>query len=646
VFRASSGENAVNLSWDVPDGDISDIYYYQALCSDENGSAAEAPVAAPLYQTSYSLCGATQSGTPLTIAFAGAVPSITNDAGMIDIDAAVGSGSGSGSGSATVRLAGSDAGVGMVDAPLPDGAVDSGIPLGIDASAGAVIPYAGIQQLDPSFICGSTTSATATSMRIEGLTNGVPYHVALLAIDKSGNPAGVYLEATFVPQPVTDFWESLHADGSKVEGGFCLVNDTFGDDSGISNELRAFRDDTLASTGFGRWLTNVYYEDAAPLGERVAGHTGLRIWTGLQLSLPIAVAVAWHHLTLPGLLALCALGLLWRNRRRVLARRGTRIALASGAAALALVVLPGRASAQAQDDSSGSDWQSTSGTAAVPSDPDWQQGGPTAESPPNDPVTDETPAIAPASIDEPIDAESTLEPPRVNWHAGVKVGPYTPQIDAQAGGSKPGPYETMFGSGITVLPVLDVDRVVYHGLGGLFTAGISLGYMGKTANAFTEVLDPATGKYMTTSQRAGDTNSFRLIPISVMAGYRYTQLDDDYGIPFVPYVRAGLAYDVWWIDAPSGNLSKVCTDGMITDNEPGCATNKAAGASAGVVGTIGFAVHAERLDKEAANTMRESGILHAGFYVELSLAKVDGFGSETKLAVGDNTVFAGVDFDF
>ena len=45
--------------------------------------------------------------------------------------------------------------------------------------------------------------------------------------------------------------------------------------------------------------------------------------------------------------------------------------------------------------------------------------------------------------------------------------------------------------------------------------------------------------------------------------------------------------------------------------------------------------------------MRESGIQHAGFYGRaVSLGKVDGFGSDTKLSVGDTTWFAGVDFEF
>ena len=44
--------------------------------------------------------------------------------------------------------------------------------------------------------------------------------------------------------------------------------------------------------------------------------------------------------------------------------------------------------------------------------------------------------------------------------------------------------------------------------------------------------------------------------------------------------------------------------------------------------------------------MRQSGIQHAGFYGELSMAKIDGFGKDTKLSVGDTTWFAGVSFEF
>jgi len=42
--------------------------------------------------------------------------------------------------------------------------------------------------------------------------------------------------------------------------------------------------------------------------------------------------------------------------------------------------------------------------------------------------------------------------------------------------------------------------------------------------------------------------------------------------------------------------------------------------------------------------MPQSGIEHAGIYGELSLAKANGFGSDSKRSVGDCTWCAGVDF--
>jgi hypothetical protein len=74
--------------------------------------------------------------------------------------------------------------------------------------------------------------------------------------------------------------------------------------------------------------------------------------------------------------------------------------------------------------------------------------------------------------------------------------------------------------------------------------------------------------------------------------------------------------------------------------------DKAYGGSFGFQGSVGLAIRAERIDSDAATSMRSSGLMHAGFYAELQYAKVDGFGSDSKLSVGDNTWFAGVDFEF
>jgi len=140
-----------------------------------------------------------------------------------------------------------------------------------------------------------------------------------------------------------------------------------------------------------------------------------------------------------------------------------------------------------------------------------------------------------------------------------------------------------------------------------------------------------------------DQNKFRLVPMALTATYRFTWLDDEYGIPVVPYVRGGLSYYLWWVSIANGSLASVCKDG---GTDAMCSENKALGGSLGVQGSIGLAIRAENIDADTATSMRQSGIQHAGIYGELSIAKVDGFGSDKKLSVGDRTWFAGINFEF
>ncbi len=554
VFHVEGAENAIQISWDAPVGNVQDIAFYQALCSTTLGNPALPTHFAPKYQTPFQLCG-----TPVNITFAQFNNGASSRLDPFAVDAAI-------------------------DAPSDAGVVIDDASMGADG--GQLGQPMGLAQLDPNFICGEVDDATATSMRIDNLKNGVGYIVELLAIDKYGNPAGVFFTSTVTPQAVTDFWEDLHDRGSKVEGGFCLLAETYGDDNPLTNALRRFRDDTLADTALGRALTTAYYATLGKLGGLVHGSWPLRILSGILLSPLVAFALLWHVLTLPGLLALCALIVFGRrHRKKVLARA------AAAATVAAIALAPGSAHAQA---------------------PYWEE--------PVGSTASETPVA---------------ETPEVTWHAGVRLGPYVPQIDAQLGVS-PGPYQAMFGSKAAWTPMLDFDRVLWSGMGQLLV-GVEVGYMGKSAHAWAVCADPTdfacSPQNPNRMRSAGDTTSFRLIPLAATVTYRATMLDDLYGIPIVPYAKAGLDYYVWWITAPSGDFADVMG-------------NKADGASLGFQGSLGLAIRAERIDSDAARGMRESGIEHAGFYAEVQASKVDGFGSSTKLAVGDTTWFAGIDFEF
>jgi hypothetical protein len=589
-FTAVGSEGGVLLSWTAPAGNVSDIAYYQALCTTDLGDPALSSPPAPRYITPRSLCGAAQDALLVPCNFSD--PDNPNTCTAMPTSTTT-----------------TDAGIDAPDAsdfartpPLPpiDAQVDAGIDAGIDADtsdidasggptdAAVKINLESIAQLPAAYICGESDDATSTSLQISGLQNNVNYTVALLAIDKFGNAAGVYFNQPLTPKPVTDFWEDLHNKGSRVEGGFCLIAETYGDDNPLTNALRRFRDHTLADTAFGRWLTDVYYATLGKAGAVVHAHWTLRILSGILLLPLVVLALLWHYLTLPGLLAI---SIILTLRRRVMRSRLAARVVTAGTLGLVLLAAPSRAHAQA---------------------PYWEN-------------------QATGSDDEATGFADTV--PVVKWHVAVGIGPYTPDIDAQStmrNSAGQGPYQAMFG-GYTIMPKLDVDRFLWTGFGQL-GVGISVGYMGKSANAYVIPSDPNDPNR---PRSPGDTTAFRMIPIQLTAIYRMSVLDDDYGIPIVPYVRGGVGYYVWW-STVDGHLSQ----------DPMDPSNQSDGASAGLVGTVGLSFRAERIDAQAARAMREGGIEHAGFFAEINAGWIDGFGKATKLDVGDTTWFAGAEFEF
>jgi hypothetical protein len=549
---ASAVEGQISLRVTPVAGNSDDIAYYQALCYHDKKPLTGRSAIASRFVTPASVCGSTTGGL---------------DPAEVSITSELGSP--------------------IVKGDLP-----------------------GDLFTNAAYICGEVTGAGAVS--ISGLDTGAEYGVALVAVDLYGNASAAFLNKTLVPIPATDVWEDLDDPKYGVEGGFCLVNETYGGGSGPANGLRAFRDETLAATALGRWLTTAYYQHVAPLGAHVHGSPGLRVIAAVVLLPVIAFAFAWHLLTLPGLLALLAVVWMWRRRRRQRQHRTLSRLVVASAAAAALVAVPAIASAQS--------------------------------------------SIAPYWEDELIADEGEEGADPVRWNVGIKVGPYTPGIDAQFQDQTDKdrrPFDEAFRGGMW-LPVLEVDYFILNHIGQLGIGG-SVGFSGDGANpwkVYDPELDPTPGSNDPPNptlpgaanrlRENADDMTFRMVPLTLTAVYRATQLHDLYGIPVVPYARGGLAYYIWWMRSPNGELAKL--DGCAGPYES--TTCKGRGGSFGLVGSVGVALRAESIDKDAALSMRESGIEHAGFYVEGSLGWVDGFGNEKRLALGDVTWFGGFNFEF
>jgi hypothetical protein len=213
------------------------------------------------------------------------------------------------------------------------------------------------------------------------------------------------------------------------------------------------------------------------------------------------------------------------------------------------------------------------------------------------------------------------------WVLGARLGPYVPSIDKNF--MAPGPYAQVFKND-SVMFAVDLHRVWQLEFGQVGFGGTA-GYYTNSALAFEDGTTPGDPE----RERADDNlTRLSIVPLHLTATFRATILDDRFGIPVVPYVRGGA-----WPTTSGGSRPRPTRSRRSTAIARG-------GGTLGVVGAAGLAIRAERIDADATASMRDGGIEHAGFFAEVEVGYVDGFGDKTKLSVGDTTWFGGVAFEF
>jgi hypothetical protein len=139
---------------------------------------------------------------------------------------------------------------------------------------------------------------------------------------------------------------------------------------------------------------------------------------------------------------------------------------------------------------------------------------------------------------------------------------------------------------------------------------------------------------MATTTRAPDATTFLMIPVSLVAVYRFTMLADQTLVPLVPYAKAGFSYYIWRITKDNGDLASVAGD-------------QAFGGTLGWQATIGLSFRADRIDPEGTKSLEtELGVEHIGFFAELTYANVSGLWTSNRLHLGDTSWSAGLNFEF
>jgi hypothetical protein len=309
---ASSGDNAVTLSWQPPNTSAGIVpSYYQILCADANGNPVPGLSRGRTQQYSTCLPGGVIARKSLPTS--GATSAGGSDAGASTIDL--------GTASAALEQEGFQVEAAGVDAGVDGGVTDGGTGQG-PTTTNLPAPFT---NLDPSFICSQFIQASGTSyrQRVSGLTNGQTYQFTILAIDQFGNatPTEV-LPAT--PQPTEDLYRRYRDEGGRASGFCFIATAAWGSyEHPYVRVLRQFRDEVLVPRSFGRAFVAWYYAYSPPAADYIAEHPAARILTQLLLWPVIGAAAFWLYASaaVKSLMLLVALTLAYRNWRKRLVVR-------------------------------------------------------------------------------------------------------------------------------------------------------------------------------------------------------------------------------------------------------------------------------------------------------------------------------------
>ena len=204
----------------------------------------------------------------------------------------------------------------------------------------------------------------------------------------------------------------------------------------------------------------------------------------------------------------------------------------------------------------------------------------------------------------------------------LRFGPYWPEVDEEFGAS-PGPYEQTFGTDARFYFGLELDwlpfRIPYVG-----AIGPSFGW-GYTRSAGEGVL-------VRTGEPAGET-SLIILPMHVSGVLRADYMLREWGVPVVPYLKAGLGMGLWTASG-SDDVSEVDGD-------------KGRGTSFGLHFAVGGALSVTALDPEAkASIQADTPVLNAFLFGEWMYLNLDGIGSHPQMHVGTSTVVVGIGIEW
>lgn len=182
----------------------------------------------------------------------------------------------------------------------------------------------------------------------------------------------------------------------------------------------------------------------------------------------------------------------------------------------------------------------------------------------------------------------------------VKLGGFKPLIDRETGLSGT-PYASTFGDSPMLLFEGSGERQLFQAM-GTAGVGLSVGYAEKFAPAVLE-----------SGAQASESTSLRVVPLFLFGVYRFDYAAHVWGVPLVPYVKAGLRSSIWW-----------CTKGSSLESTS--SGGSAVGARLGWGFSGGLSLLLDVFEPRLARDFdTDAGVNHSYLFAEFNFADVNNF---------------------
>ena len=233
-----------------------------------------------------------------------------------------------------------------------------------------------------------------------------------------------------------------------------------------------------------------------------------------------------------------------------------------------------------------------------------------------------------------------------NFLVELRLGPWTPDIDAEFGGRST-PYADMFGTDARWLPSAEFDWQALR-INPVGSLGLAFGAGYTSASAVSPITQSPMPPVATWNRPTdGSTTSLSVIPAYAALVFRLDVLARRTVVPIVPSVKYGVGGADWWInngDALARRSLALSPGARASDTDLGQA---ATGFTFGTHFAAGVMLRLDVFEPRVQRSWDLSmGVNHSYLFAEYTHAMLDGIGSRPQLRLGYETWTVGLAMEF